>query len=263
MLALLCDYFGSWAILKLIAFIGVQLFGVSATLLFGARYIAKIPRISYWKCLIANILASIAALVAFSGIFFGLVLIAPIAALAAYWLTVKLLVFKKASKSFRCFLLTLPVLMIPMILLVSNSLGNARDVARRASCLANLREVGRQIQAWQQERGDKTAFPTSMEQFLRERNLPSNLLQCPGSRFGEPPIFYRKPSSISNTGEQFLACDYKGYHRHGLRNVLFADLHVATLTEEEFARGLDNPDNREFRLAFASSSATVPVHDDE
>lgn len=121
----------------------------------------------------------------------------------------------------------------------------AREAARRSSCTIKLKNIGLEIATYRgSHNGD---YPPSLE----ELSLSASLLQCPSepSPGPEPDYVYAAPTD-KNSHDAMIACDIYPFHPR-LRNVLFADGHVQSVSEEDFQRDIGDPQNSSLEAALS------------
>ncbi len=115
----------------------------------------------------------------------------------------------------------------------------------KAMCVARLKGIGTAGAMYRVQRRDRAA-PDLMI-LLEERYLVPKSLFCQGSSDPDGGYFYW-PTSRLLTGTM-VACDKTGNHRTG-RNVLFDDGRVQSLSYEDFADALAQPENADFAAAW-------------
>ena len=121
----------------------------------------------------------------------------------------------------------------------------AREAARRSSCVVKLKNIGLEVISYRQSHnGD---YPPSVQ----DLSLPASLLQCPSepSPGPEPDYVYAAPTD-KNSHDAMIACETNTNHPR-LRNVLFADGHVQSMSEDEFQREIGDPQNSNLETALS------------
>ena len=129
-----------------------------------------------------------------------------------------------------------------MLALLLPAVQASREAARRASCTVKLKNIGLEIIAYRQSHNDD--FPPSLEVLASERHLDPKLLQCPTDEGpADHPDYVYAPPAVKDMHETMIACDSEGRHP-GLRNVLFTDGAVKSVSTDEFLKNLREPQNR-------------------
>lgn len=116
--------------------------------------------------------------------------------------------------------------------MVLPALNQAREKAREANCVSNLKQIGLACHLYADKHGGK--FPDNLNQLVGEYLPSEKLLRCPSSP-NQAAISYGycqgyTPKNIY----RILAFDVDGNHRGGGRNVLFCDGHVEWMTDAKF-----------------------------
>ena len=259
------------AIIGLLALAGAAVFGGGALLFVGARFAAKIRGARYWKSVGVHVVSGLAGGVA-GGIIVALgrtggpefaILMSMVgcgASLVITWLVIGAMFHTSFGKAVLAWLPTLGMLVVvlPVLaLLVSIAmpgLGSARELARRASCKADVSYIAMALalytannrDVWPQDLGYLDPNGESPERFVcpSRANPPSP---------GKFDYFYLATDGNAN-GNTIVLCDYKRNHKDGYRSILYADLHVGEARNDaDFQQQLAQPWNAAFAKALRAA----------
>ncbi|HUT61097.1 MAG TPA: hypothetical protein VNA25_24890 [Phycisphaerae bacterium] len=260
MMAAIGDLFAWWELPLLIMLLGVSIFGSGALLYVGGRFLAKLPKVTFWRAVWTNFVAGLAATLA-SVALSSLGGLAPaLGGLAGVsvgfvisWVVIMAMFRTTLPKAMLAWVPTLGANVFSVALLVSilmPGLSRARELAKRASCATNLSNIGKGVAMYQLSYED--AFPPTLEHLIADGQAPG-IMRCPsadGKR--QYDYFYLPPEpnadSSAATGS-IIACDYRDNHKAEGRNVLFADLHIGWLREADFQEFMKEPANAAFATA--------------
>ncbi|HUU22570.1 MAG TPA: hypothetical protein VM389_08545, partial [Phycisphaerae bacterium] len=155
----------------------------------------------------------------------------------------------------------IPVIVLVVLLVgglfygVFRVLGRARFLAQQSICATQLRLVGTGLMAYEL---DYDALPPDLATLSKgDYYLPESVpLICPSTlRTGGRGYFYHPPSGDPDAADprSLLACDCKGNHPDGTRNVLQLDGSVIPMNEDQFQAELVQPCNTEFAKALRAA----------
>ncbi len=113
-------------------------------------------------------------------------------------------------------------------------LGAAREGARRAHCISNLKQTAYACERFSKDNNGK--LPGTFEVML-SMGIDKRIFSCP-SRRGEMDYVYVPGLEPGDPPDCILAYDKEGNHEGG-RNVLFLDKNVKWMTEEAFQTTLE------------------------
>lgn len=257
MLAAVSDYFVWWQIPLLVLFLGTWVFGGGALLWVGGRFIVKAPRATFWRSVGTNVLAGFVAFCASAVV--GAVGLATAAgpamrvsgfaaALLVTWWVIKAMFRIPFGKAILAWLPTIASSLVATALLVSilmPGLGRARELAKRAACMASLNGIGKAMAIYTMDFGE---FPPDLETLIRE-GQPAKFFRCPSARSGRKCDYFYLPPSPSTPRHTIIACDFKDNHNGQVRHVLTWDGSVRQFTEQEFQAELAKPHNAAFAVA--------------
>ena len=134
-----------------------------------------------------------------------------------------------------------------LVAILVPAVGRARELAKRAACMANLNGIGHAMAIYTTD-GANDEFPPDLETLIRD-GQPEKFFKCPSAKSGRRhDYFYLRPS-LSAPGHTIILCDFKGNHGSDYRNVLCVNLSVDNMTEAEFQSALADPANAEFAKA--------------
>ena len=133
-------------------------------------------------------------------------------------------------------LVLLPVMLLP-------ALGGAREQARRAVCMSNLKQVGLGYVMWTMDHDGQ--YPSSLKDLYPDSISGLGVFVCPSAEdevtsaeeIDEKGSYICVPVpglSDDSRPDAVLAYDRKGNHSGG-RNVFFVDGHVEWVSEDEFS----------------------------
>lgn len=167
----------------------------------------------------------------------------PIAGIIGLILGIVSLAKKKAGKGFAiagiiCSVAG-PALMIPILMI---SLGQARELAKRASCGTHLNSIGMAVLMYQSENNDQ--FPPDLNALVRA-GQPAGLFICPSATRGRTSDYFYAPAPTGAPLSTIIACDLAGNHKD-FRNVLVASGSITNMHEAEFQAALAKPENADF-----------------
>ena len=114
------------------------------------------------------------------------------------------------------------------------------------ACVHQLNSIGKAILMYQNDHRDKN--PPNLETLVEAGDVPAQSLICPA---GHDKYVYRGADLSSfASSNMILVYDKLEYHRGKYRNVLFADTHVKTMTEDAFRKAieLDNEYRKKLKL---------------
>jgi hypothetical protein len=132
-------------------------------------------------------------------------------------------------------------------------LGTARTMAKRAQCMNNIRQIGHALMMYAMDRDEK--FPDSLDE-LTGFYLDRKALQCPEAP--DPALSYHYLPGLSTNApwDAIIAFDRKGNHENG-RNVLFSDVHVEFLDENEFRETLRGMLEQEYSSQYSPEAVEL------
>ncbi len=145
-----------------------------------------------------------------------------------------------------------PVLMIAlMVSILAPTLNRSKGNHWRVRCMSNLKSIGLAISFYTSENED--VYPTDLESIL-DYIGDEELLKCPSARSSRAcDYFYCQPTQktteVVTPLNTILACDFRDNHGGKGRNVLYADMRVQWLSEEEFQAKLQQSYNADFAKA--------------
>jgi prepilin-type processing-associated H-X9-DG protein len=249
--------------------LAVWAFGGGALLFVGGRYIVKSPKATYWRSVGTAVLAALASgiiLALASALSFRLlgpfgfvgVLAGAAAGLLVTWLIIMAMFAVSFGKAILAWLpmLAMAIIALPIIgLLVAvlvPALTTAREQTNRTVCMSNLRSINRTIVLYRSENDGN--WPADFQTMIAKYQDSPNLFTCPCVRGGSRPAgrtcdyFYFLPKSDADP-QTIVACDYRGNHRDGSRNVFYADGSVRTVSAVAFQAELADPANAAFAAA--------------
>jgi len=147
---------------------------------------------------------------------------------------------------------TVTALLISILL---PALSNARELACRAKCRANVKSIGMGLMMYQADHND--TWPDDLEQLIDAKLAGPTMLQCPSVKNQRDcDYFYHPPKLSSEEADPstIVLCDYTDNHEDG-RNVGYVDLVTRWLTESEFQEELELPCNAEFAAALRAAES--------
>ena len=115
--------------------------------------------------------------------------------------------------------------------------------AQRGRCQTRLLDI--QVACRKYASRNPTALAESLEELVKEGDLESDRLRCPGRGDDEPGYLYA-PCLTDPPGrskDRIRACDRCGNHGDAGRIVLFSDGRLGLLSEEAFQKLLTQPNN--------------------
>ncbi len=132
------------------------------------------------------------------------------------------------------------------------ALGRARELANQVKCATQLNGIGKAIALYQNDYQGKN--PPTLQALIETEDLVPMMFVCPtsGDDEGDCSYIYRGADlDASASSIMILAHDKYDNHDGENRNVLFADMHVKKVTEEEFQQLIeaDNQKRKEMGLA--------------
>jgi len=123
------------------------------------------------------------------------------------------------------------------------SLGRARELARQATCKANLNTIGKAVALYRLGNDDR--YPDDFQALIKAGSISEPCLRCPSSKGQrECDYVYLKPEPNA-PDRAIMACDRKGNHRD-YRSVLYISGAVRGMPERQFQQELDEEPNRAF-----------------
>jgi len=132
------------------------------------------------------------------------------------------------------------------------ALGRARELACRASCMANLNAIGKGVMIYSAEDPDGR-FPPDFDVLMQPGRMciSPERLHCPADKSGRECSYFYMPPSKGLAAEEMtiIACDLKGNHGDKGRSVLYVSGAVAWLNQDEFQDALKDSINGEFAAA--------------
>ena len=125
--------------------------------------------------------------------------------------------------------------------------------AHPPTCPRNLRIIGRKLHEYAQE--NKGDFPPDLQTLIDEELIPEEALKCPSANSTRAcDYFYLRPEGgLLAPSSAMIACDLKDNHAGKGRNVCYVDARVAWLSETEFQRELNLPENAKFAAALRAA----------
>ncbi len=143
------------------------------------------------------------------------------------------------------------------------ALGRARELAKRIQCGANLKGIGSSIAIYQNE--NKKKCPPSLEELVKAVELHPMMLICPSSKDEEGgcSYIYRGSDLTSEAGAQMILA-YDKYENHDgeVRNVLFGDMHVDKLEEDEFLKAIEKDNELRRKMGLPEKPVKTEPEDD-
>lgn len=243
-----------WQIPLLIISLLLWLLVTPLLLWVGAKYIVKAPAATFGRCVLTILLAGVASLIV------GLIpFIGWLVALFVTWLIIMWMLKTSFGKAILAWLPTLAnaIIVVPLLVaMLLPSLNRAREMAKRTMCLSNLAGIGKCCMLYMSD--NNGAMPPSLEVMIKSTRSDPGLLQCPSSPIDGASYFYLAPIPGAPS-TVVIACDYAVNHNSEMRNVLFADGHVETMTPGEFAEAMAKPENARFAAALAEAERNLPV----
>jgi len=119
------------------------------------------------------------------------------------------------------------------------ALADARERARQIQCASQLNIIGKAINKYQNEHQSKN--PATLEVLIKKADLDPEMLICPsnGADKCRNSYIYRGADLNTSVPESMILVYDKLYnHDRGLRNVLFADMHVTKMNEHKFQEAI-------------------------
>jgi prepilin-type processing-associated H-X9-DG protein len=133
------------------------------------------------------------------------------------------------------------------------ALNQAREKARQATCLSNLRQIGLACHMHADQHNGK--FPDKLEDLSSDILPNRKVLTCPSSKLPDGQNSYVYISGLTpGDTDKILAYDADGNHRLG-RNVLYADGHALWMTEAEFQNATGRSKNQALKFATPTPAA--------
>lgn len=139
-------------------------------------------------------------------------------------------------------LLLVPALLVSILL---PSLGRARSLAKISICSANLNTIGKGYHIYLTE---YDAPPADIDALIGVSLTPA-VFKCPCAKSGRPADIFYLPAAMDADPLTIVACDFKGNHPDGSRNVLTNMGTVRALSEAAFQAELSQPYNTAFAAA--------------
>lgn len=232
--------------------------GGGALLWVGAKYVAKLPSVSFGRAVLAMLLAGVAGIVLSPlNLLFGLGVLVLI---PVTWLIIMWILKTSFGKAILAWLPTLGmgIILIPLLIsILIPSLARAREPAKRASCHSNLASIGKSVALYTNNNLD--VYPPTFEHLILDGMVPK-ALKCPSAESDrESDYFYLAPANSEVDGSTIIACDLRINHK-GVRNFLMADFSVGQAKTEQFQQMLQEPQNAEFAKALAAFEAGLQAH---
>jgi len=147
-----------------------------------------------------------------------------------------------------------------LVLILLPSLGRARELARQAVCMTNLRSVGQAVEMYMHANGGIP--PADPDAMIRASLLEHRHFECPSvgtpgtvDYFYMPPPPRRSTFGASSGPPRIVACDLRGNHIGGrnTRSRLLSDTSVEHLEEADFQAELRLPQNAAFAAALRAA----------
>ena len=134
-------------------------------------------------------------------------------------------------------LLILPTLATTSVLLPS--LTRAREMARRAACASNLRQVGIVLVAYAEANND--ALPPDLDTLIKQSSMPSNIFICPAAVEAQEPYIYVPVGTMNDLDPQ-TPWVIENPENHGGKggNVLYGDTHTEWVPQARLTPMLDD-----------------------
>ena len=121
-----------------------------------------------------------------------------------------------------------------LLYIMHHSLQRARSLTKRSICGTNLNFMGQAMASYSEE--NEGQYPPNLDILIKETDISSKGVVCPYDPKNR--YLYRYVPDINADGNMILFHEHRdNYHGQG-RNVLFAAMNVAWLSEEEFQQAI-------------------------
>ncbi len=241
----------------------VYVFFCGVLLWVGARYLAKLPKVKLWKCVVkyalADLLGCLVGLIVWWKIGFlsnhGFLLGGVLVRIAGTWAMLALSLKTSLKKAVLAWLPTILVGCLSVLFLgvLVPSIIRTRILAKRAVCQTNLKGIGTAIILYHANNQDE--YPPSFKSLQSD----DMMFSCPSSDSDESIDYFYMPPPQLPGHNPIIACDYLDTHPDGIRNILYADGSIGDMTEDFFQQELAKPINAAFAEALKAAEQARAV----